>query len=206
MFDRYHQDSIKGHTRIVRASGVTRRFHLRLATELPSAVAEGRSDGHAKQDATYRPYSQSLQEDPIVSRQKLVVTGLNDTPIQIHNGVVTELILLKTSHEEADVIMINQLLWVVTTSSTTKSVKVICDDTDVFALLIHYVHTENIENTIIMQATKNGHPIIDIHEVIEKMIAEKLDTALILQVHALSGCDTVAAYYRKGKKNSTKGS
>ena len=82
-----------------------------------------------------------------MSRQKLVVTGLNDTPIQIHNGVVTELILLKTSHEEVDVIMINQLLWVVTTSSTTKSVKVICDDTDVFALLIHYVHTENIENT-----------------------------------------------------------
>ena len=76
----------------------------------------------------------------------------------------------------------------------------ICDDTDVFALLIHYVHTENIENTIIMQATKNGHPIIDIHEVIEKMIAEKLDTALIIQVHALSGCDTVAAYYRKGKQ------
>ena len=74
-----------------------------------------------------------------MSRQKLVVTGLNDTPIQIHNGVVTELILLKTSHEEADVIMINQLLWVVTTSSTTKSVKLICDVTDVFALLIHYV-------------------------------------------------------------------
>ena len=36
VFDRYHQDSIKGHTRIVRASGVTRRFHLQLATELPS--------------------------------------------------------------------------------------------------------------------------------------------------------------------------
>ena len=114
-----------------------------------------------------------------------MVTGLNDT-IQIHNGVVTELALLKTSHEEADVIMINQLLWVVTTSSTTKSVKVnICDDTDMFALIIHYVHTENIENTIIMQATKNGHPIIDIHEVIENMIAEQLDPALILQVHAL---------------------
>ena len=51
-----------------------------------------------------------------------------------------------------------------------------------------------------MQATKNGHPIIDIHEVIENMIAEQLDRALILQVHALSGCDTVAVYYRKGKK------
>ena len=69
---------------------------------------------------------------------------------------MTELALLKTSHEKADVIMINQLLWVVATSSTTKSVKIICDVTDVFALLIHYVHiyTKNIENTIIMQATK----------------------------------------------------
>ena len=36
VFDRYHQDSIKGHTRIVRASRVTRRFHLQLVTELPS--------------------------------------------------------------------------------------------------------------------------------------------------------------------------
>ena len=194
VFDRYHQDSIKGHTRIVRASWVTRRFHLQLATELPSQMVVLTVTQNKMQLTDL--ILQSLQEDPIVSRQKLVVTGLNDTPIQIHNGVVTELILLQTSHEEADVIMIIQLLWVVTTSSTTKSVKVICDDTDVFALLIHYVHTENIENTIIniMQATKNGHPIIDIHEVIEKMIAEKLDTALILQVHALSGCDTVAAY------------
>ena len=74
-----------------------------------------------------------------------------------------------------------------------------------FALIIHYVHTENIEITIIMQATKNGHPIIDyIHEVIENMIAEQLDPALILQVHALSGCDSVAVYYRKGKKTALK--
>ena len=36
VFDRYHQDSIKGHTRIVRAIGVTRRLYLQLATELPS--------------------------------------------------------------------------------------------------------------------------------------------------------------------------
>ena len=115
MFDRYHQDSIKGHTRIVRASGVTRRFHLHLATELPSQTVVLTVTQNKMQLTDL--ILQSLQEDSIVSRQKLVVTGLNDTPIQIHNGVVTELILLKTSHEEADVIMINQLLWVVTTSS-----------------------------------------------------------------------------------------
>ena len=121
VFDRYHQDSIKGYTRIVRAIGVTRRLYLQLATELPSQKVVLMVTQNEMQLTDL--ILQSLQEDPIVSRQKLVVTGLNDT-IHIHNGVVTELALLKTSHEEADVIMINQLLWVVATSSTTKSVKV----------------------------------------------------------------------------------
>ena len=117
MFDRYHQDSIKGHTRIVRASGVTRRFHLQLVTELPSQKVVLTVTQNKMQLTDL--ILQSLQEDPIVSRQKLVVTVLNDT-IQIHDGVVTELALLLTSHEEADVFMINLLLWVVATSSTMK--------------------------------------------------------------------------------------
>ena len=115
VFDRYHQDSIKGHTRIVRASGVTRRFHLQLVTELPSQKVVLTVTQNKMQLTDL--ILQSLQEDPILSRQKLVVTVLNDT-IQIHDGVVTELALLLTSHEEADVFMINLLLWVVATSST----------------------------------------------------------------------------------------
>ena len=107
VFDRYHQDSIKGHTRIVRASGVTRRFHLQLVTELPSQKVVPTVTQNKMQLTDL--ILQSLQEDPIVSRQKLVVTVLNDT-IQIHDGVVTELALLLTSHEEADVFMINLLL------------------------------------------------------------------------------------------------
>ena len=99
VFDRYHQDLIKGHTRIVRASGVTRRFHLRLqlVTELPSQKVVPTVTQNKMQLTDL--ILQSLQEDLIVSRQKLVVTGLNET-IQIHDGVVTELALLKTSHEE----------------------------------------------------------------------------------------------------------
>ena len=117
VFDWYHQDSIKGHTRIVRASGVTRRFHLQLMTELPSQKVV-LTVTQKKMQLTDL-ILQSLQEDPIVSRQKLVVTVLNET-IQIHDGVVTELALLLTSHEEADVFIINLLLWVVATSSTMK--------------------------------------------------------------------------------------
>ena len=117
VFDRYRQDSIKGHTRIIRASGVTRRFHLQLVTELPSQKVVLTVTQNKMQLTDL--ILQSLQEDPIVSRQKLVVTVLNDT-IHIHDGVVTELALLMTSHEEADVFIINLLLWVVATSSTMK--------------------------------------------------------------------------------------
>ena len=72
MFGRYHQDSIKGHTgRIVRASGVTRRFHLQLVTELPSqkVVLTVTQNKMQLTDLVL----QSLQEYPIVSRQKLVL-------------------------------------------------------------------------------------------------------------------------------------
>ena len=41
-------------------------------------------------------------EDPIVSKQKLVITGLEDVPLCIQDGLVTELTELKTTHEEAD--------------------------------------------------------------------------------------------------------
>ena len=39
-----------------------------------------------------------------------MITGLEDVPLCIQDGLVTELTELKTTHKEADVIMINQML------------------------------------------------------------------------------------------------
>ena len=70
------------------------------------------------------------------------------------------------------------------TSSTTKSVKQskhrrVCSVDSLCTYREHRKHNHNA-------GYQNGHPIIDIYEVIDNMIAEQLDWALILQVHALS--------------------
>ena len=140
-------------------------------------------------------------EDPIVSKQKLVITGLEDVPLCIQDGLVTELTELKTTHEEADVIMINQMLWTIATNPSS-SIKIQCDDTDVFALMVHYVHKYQLKNTVLMEATKSGRQVIDIHLSIEKMVSAGYDPALILPLHAISGCDTVAAYFGIAKKKT----
>ena len=43
---------------------------------------------------------------------------------------------LKTSHEEADVIMIQQMSE--NANEDVKSINILCDDTDVFALLVYH--------------------------------------------------------------------
>ena len=144
----------------------------------------------------------NLTEDPIVSKQKLVITGLEDVPLCIQDGLVTELTELKTTPEEADVILINQMLWTIATNPSS-SIKIQCDDTDVFALMVHYVHKHQLKNTILMEATKSGRQVIDIHYIsIEKMVSAGYDPALILPLHAISGCDTVAAYFGIAKKKT----
>ena len=53
-----------------------------------------------------------------------------------------------------------------------------------------------------MEATKSGRQVIDIHLLIEKMVSAGYDPALILPLHAISGCDTVAAYFGIAKKKT----
>ena len=132
VFDRHHTDSIKGHTRACRAAGYTRKFHLQITSVIPSQKVV-LSVAQNKMQMTYL-IMQNLSEDPIVSRHRLLVTGLDEVPMAIQFGVVSPFPDLKTSHEEADVIIINQLLWSIKTNQSD-SFKIVCDDTDVFALM-----------------------------------------------------------------------
>ena len=65
----------------------------------------------------------------------LVVTGSLMIPRQVRNGMIIERTDLSTTHEEADVIIVQQAYQFILDVSI-KSICVICDDTDVFVLLL----------------------------------------------------------------------
>ena len=55
------------------------------------------------------------------------------------------------SHEEADVIVVNQVMS--TASRGYKTIHIVCDDTDVFVLLVHFYKTLNITSELLMLST-----------------------------------------------------
>ncbi len=77
-----------------------------------------------------------------------MVAGSDPVPIEI-NGKVTRHIDLSAMHEEADTIIIHQLL----ATKPNRSL-VIADDTDVFVLLCHFAHKKEISGSVKMSSVK----------------------------------------------------
>lgn len=95
------------------------------------------------------------------------------------------------THEEADVIMFNQAYDAVFQNGVGR-VHVVCDDTDVFALLTHFFWKLNFTADMKLLPTDSSRNVADIKKTVESNI--DLITSL-LAAHTLSGCDTTARYY-----------
>ena len=103
---------------------------------------------------------------------------------------------MDTTHEEADIIMIQQLLLLVETDCQVQGITVISEDTDVFILLLHYYNTESITIPTIMESPIKGRAVININKT---LIKHSAIIPNVLAAHGLTGCDTVASCYGIGK-------
>ena len=128
--------------------------------------------------------------------ERMIITGPNTTT-QSHMGECIEREDLRTTQKEADVIIIQQLMTAV--NAGAECIKVVCDDTDVFILLVHFYHHYNLECNVLMEGTSRDRTVISIPETVVKHydIVESL-----LVMHALSGCDTVPQLRGIGKKKA----
>lgn len=126
---------------------------------------------------------------------KVVLTGSDPVPVEI-NGVVTRRIDLSVMHEEADTIILNQLLAVKPNQGL-----VIADDTDVFVLSCHFVNDGSFAGEVKMRSCKKSNIYIDINATVEKHNEIMGD---LLPSHRLTGCDTVAVCYNIGKGKALK--
>ena len=165
MFDRYFEDSVKYHTRCERSSDVTRRYTLSNNIELPPEKQVLPLTDNKKQ------LSQLIVEDLKTnfiigqSNHNLVVTGIdpNLPPFVAHNNMTLLNDLINTQEEADMIIIIQVLLMNIIESSGESPIVVVCDDTDVFTLLYFY-KVKSIMANAYMQATSKERRLISIPE------------------------------------------
>ena len=73
---------------------------------------------------------------------------------------------LETKLEEADNIIIQQVLAIVDEDACA-NISVVCDNTDVFVLLLHYYHKTGMQNIVLMDSPIKGRVVIDIGKIVE---------------------------------------
>ena len=111
---------------------------------------------------------------------RCVVTGPDPTPIEIYTGRVTPRDDIRTKHEEADVIIVQQMVQLASIAVQN----IICGDTDVFVLLLHFFVLEKLTCSLVIVGTAQKHV---------NFITQ------VFPAYVLSGCDTVAYLWGIGK-------
>ena len=122
----------------------------------------------------------------IKCQNTLLVTGQDSITVQTEHGIETLWKDMKTTHEEADVI-IPQQIHIAKQWEKVQNFKVICDETDMFVLLLYYYVTKKWTGDILLVSLEEEWSLISIKKTAEKhgFIAPCLPA-----MHAFTGCGT----------------
>ena len=115
----------------------------------------------------------------------LTVAGTEDVLVEIVGAIVIERRGLSSSHEEADTIIVQHIM---TRCMVGEVVSVICDDTDVFALLLHFVAEMKPNGQLCMQSVNVNTSIVPD----------------LIAIYAPTGADTSSATFGIGKTKALK--
>ena len=127
---------------------------------------------------------------------KLVVKGKDPTPVQVGNNSSLQREDLKTNHEEIDIIIAHHLIRIASGASDDSYIKVVCDDTGAFVLLIHFYLAKKMTMHVSMEKPCPGRAIIYIHQTALKHMHVNKHLPV---VHILAGYDTVSYMFGIGK-------
>ena len=164
-FDRYRDYSTKSTTRSARAAA-TRVHQLDLRTRLPARDAVLKYSTN-KAQLNSLVCEQILIDDQflqkVTQRHRLVVTGDDYVPTQVSRGCKLSRLDLASTHEEADIIITQQTIHLAKEDEGSL-IRVVCDDTDVFALLVYFFSKEKNKSSLTMESPIQGRSCIDIKE------------------------------------------
>ena len=196
IFDKYFKPSIKGQTRAKRGSadGCSRYHVLTLTSELPpQTTVLNNSENKAQLIELVCQYIRNNRHR-LPLGHTLVLTSHSSVPVELTCEIEIPRNDLKNTHEEADSIIIHQMLYIAEIGADT--IRVICADTDVFLLLMYAYEKHELSCSLTMKDPVSGRTVCDI-----KASAKKHQgmTDQYVRAHVLSGCDTVSQFFGIGK-------
>ena len=169
VFDKYTDISAKDHERMRRAGEVFSNYDLSISSLLP------------KRDAILKSKNNKRRLACVLGTFDVEEDVTMDSPDNSAYG-----------HDEADITMIS---YVLESANNGKGViRVLSDDTDVFVLLVYWVHRADLQCKVQMERWDGT--ILDINATSAHLGSKCLQ---LLGMHALSGCDTTSYPYGKGK-------
>ena len=117
-----------------------------------------------------------LMENLPVFSNKFMITSIQDIPEQLHFGRRSERHDLITIQEEAEVLA--------AITDGKSSIKVSCENTDVFVLLCHSYHIKQWKAELFMESFKEGKNVTFIKDFVKKYIHI---IRQIMFMHAVTG-------------------
>ncbi|KAL8577294.1 hypothetical protein ACOMHN_062803 [Nucella lapillus] len=186
VFDRYIEFSTKCSARKARGSGGCKVFQLSSNSPLPPQNQVLSIPENKKQ--LIQIIVETLVTEATVPgghQSKLIVTGQDPTPIEISAGSITiSRQDLRTTHEEADEIVVAQAIYAATEEG--KHVGVVADDTDVYIMLLYHYYNGSLTCPMTLIPTRSERALIDIRATVDKLGELCLE---LLPAHASQGLD-----------------
>ena len=194
--DRYFNKSPKGWLRVKRSND--RAQHVfGAATVLPSkntclGVTENKIQilDHLFHDIP----RQLLELNP--TKGRCIITGSSPIPIEVHHHTLRNREDLEVHHEEADLVIVNQMSYV---APQTKHISIMADDADIFLLALYHYPRHVEQCKITMETFNRESKVIDITATAAK---HKTLVPSLLQLHAFTGSDVSGSYCSIGKQSS----
>ena len=202
IFDRYYPHSTKEAVRINRAGkDASRRHQLSLDMPLPSQkICLSVQHNKVQLISLICKYLKDQHNQLPNNGPRFVITGPEPTPFELRAGEIYERTDLRTTHEEADVIIVQQVVHLAV-NENKESIRIIADDTDVFVLLTYFYLMETLSCSMSMVSTSPGRTSVDIKATAAQHANIVQD---LLPAHCLSGCDTVSCLFGIGKNTIVK--
>ena len=148
IFDKYYDYSIKSVTRVNR-NVIQSSKRVKITLTGPSNdknVVLANKDNKIQLIIILVESLKTLQLQGRESERKLIVTGLDPLPFEVCRGNVRDRLDLKNFQEEADTIIVAQMLSMV--NEGYRQIQVICEDTDVFVILLHHYHQQQLSEKV----------------------------------------------------------